>query len=67
MACGSCSVENALKVACIYQIQKQRNGREPTKEELESTMINQAPGSANLSIMSFRGAFHGRTFGKLES
>lgn len=65
MACGSCSVENALKAACMYQVHKQRNGRAPTKEELESTMINQAPGSADLTILSFRGAFHGRTFGAL--
>lgn len=65
MACGSCSVENALKVACMYQVHKQRNGRAPTKEELESTMINQPPGSADLTIISFKGAFHGRTFGNL--
>lgn len=28
-------------------------------------MVNQAPGSANLSILSFKGSFHGRTFGAL--
>ena len=65
MACGSCSVENALKVACIHYVQKQRNGKAPTNQELESSMINQAPGSANLSILSFKHAFHGRTFGAL--
>jgi len=58
-------VENALKSCFIYAQNKKRNGRAPTKEELESTMINQPPGSADLSILSFKGAFHGRTFGAL--
>lgn len=49
----------------MYHVHKKRNGKAPTKEDLESTMMNQAPGSANLSILSFKGAFHGRTFGAL--
>merc|ERR1711907_693037 len=37
-----------------------------TEEELQTCMTNQQPGSANnLSIMSFHGGFHGRTFGAL--
>lgn len=32
---------------------------------MESCMINQSPGSPNLSILSFKGAFHGRTLGVL--
>ena len=28
-------------------------------------MINKAPGSPQVSLMSFEGAFHGRTFGAL--
>lgn len=30
-------------------------------------MINQSPGSPNLSILSFKGAFHGRTLGTLST
>lgn len=36
-----------------------------TQAEQESCMINQPPGSPNLSILSFHGAFHGRTLGVL--
>lgn len=66
MACGSCSVENALKAAFFrYRELERGESNPPTAEELSSTMINQAPGSPNLSAMSFHGAFHGRTFGAL--
>lgn len=45
---------------------KLRGGRgEFTKEELDTTMIHQAPGSPKLSILSFKGGFHGRTIGLL--
>lgn len=42
---------------------KQRGGSSPTEEELKTAMNNQPPGSPPLSILSFYGAFHGRTFG----
>ena len=38
-----------------------------SKEDLDSCMINQPPGSAKLSVLSFTGAFHGRTFGTLSA
>lgn len=44
---------------------QQRNGQPPSKEELESCLVNQPPGAPKLSIMSFDGSFHGRTFGAL--
>lgn len=45
---------------------RQRGGRvDFTQEELNSTLANQAPGSPNLSILSFKGCFHGRTIGLL--
>ena len=45
---------------------KQRGGRvEFTEEELMTTMTNSAPGSPKLSVMSFKGCFHGRTVGLL--
>ena len=47
-------------------MQKQRGDRVGfTQEELESTMQNQSPGSPKLSILSFKGCFHGRTVGLL--
>lgn len=38
-----------------------------TQAEQESCMMNSAPGSPNLSILSFKGAFHGRTIGALST
>jgi 4-aminobutyrate aminotransferase-like enzyme len=29
-------------------------------------MLNKSPGSPSVSIMSFEGAFHGRTFGNIK-
>ena len=65
MACGSCSIENALKAAFFLYRDRQRGGKPPSEEELESTMYNQSPGSPNLSAISFDGGFHGRTMGAL--
>lgn len=67
MACGSCSNENAYKTVCMWHMKKERAGREPNKEELNSVMINKAPGSPQLAILSFMGGFHGRTFGTLST
>ena len=58
MMCGTCSNENAIKLMFIKHMQKQRGGRVGfTQEELDTTMINQAPGSPKLSILSFKGIF----------
>lgn len=65
MACGSCSVENALKAAFFRYQEVQRGGNPPSEEELHTTVYNQSPGSPKLSAMSFDGAFHGRTLGAL--
>lgn len=65
MACGSCSVENALKAAFFRYMDLQRGGAPPTQEEMSTTMYNQTPGSPKLSAMSFNGGFHGRTLGAL--
>ncbi|KAH6871030.1 aminotransferase class-III-domain-containing protein [Thelonectria olida] len=66
---GADANELAYKAAFFWKRQQERGGRhvEFTKEELESTMLNQAPGSPNLSIMSFKAAFHGRLFGSLST
>ncbi len=65
--CGSCSNENAFKAVCIWYANKHRGGKTFTDEELKSSMFNKSPGSPTVSIMSFEGAFHGRTFGKIKS
>lgn len=65
MACGSCSVENALKAAFFKYRELQRGGSPPSAEEMQSTVWNQSPGSPKLSAISFDGGFHGRTFGAL--
>ncbi|XP_072943759.1 probable 4-aminobutyrate aminotransferase, mitochondrial [Epargyreus clarus] len=68
MMCGSCSNENAYKCVFIWYRTKERGGKvDFTPEEMNSCMINQPPGSPNLSILSFQGSFHGRTFGALST
>jgi 4-aminobutyrate aminotransferase/(S)-3-amino-2-methylpropionate transaminase len=66
MMCGSCSNENAFKAIFIWYANKHRAGKDFTDEELKSSMFNKSPGSPNVSIMSFEGAFHGRTFGNIK-
>ncbi|KAG7164117.1 4-aminobutyrate aminotransferase-like, partial [Homarus americanus] len=65
MACGSCSNENAYKAIYIWYRNKERGTTDFTQEELDSCMINQAPGCPSYSLLSFQGAFHGRTMGCL--
>ncbi|KKK13819.1 4-aminobutyrate aminotransferase [Aspergillus rambellii] len=66
---GSDANEIAYKAAFMYYRQQQRGGpeKEFSEEELQSTMVNKAPGSPDLSIMSFKGGFHGRLFGSLST
>ncbi|KAJ6155611.1 hypothetical protein N7470_006177 [Penicillium chermesinum] len=66
---GSDANETAYKAAFMYYRQQQRGGHdvEFTEEELQTTMANQSPGSPQLSILSFRSAFHGRLFGSLST
>ncbi|KAJ8968861.1 hypothetical protein NQ317_016784, partial [Molorchus minor] len=66
MMCGSCSNENAYKAMFITYRKHQRGEKvDFTQEEMASCMINKPPGAPNLSILSFHGAFHGRTMGTL--
>jgi 4-aminobutyrate aminotransferase/(S)-3-amino-2-methylpropionate transaminase len=64
MACGSCSIENAFKAAFIWYNTKTRGTPLPDKEVLDQCVMNTGPGCPDLSILSFKGAFHGRTVGK---
>lgn len=68
MMCGSCSNENAYKNLFIAYRRKERGEKGPfTQQEIETCMVNTAPGSPNLAILSFHGAFHGRTLGSLST
>ncbi|CAH2086500.1 unnamed protein product [Euphydryas editha] len=68
MMCGSCSNENAFKSVFMWYRKRERGGKvDFTPEEMTSCMSNQPPGSPNLSILSFQGGFHGRTFGALST
>ncbi|EON98110.1 putative 4-aminobutyrate aminotransferase protein [Phaeoacremonium minimum UCRPA7] len=66
---GSDANETAYKAAFMYRRQQERGGAhvEFTEEEMESAMNNQSPGASQLSIMSFKTAFHGRLFGSLST
>ncbi|KAI9837532.1 MAG: hypothetical protein M1819_007183 [Sarea resinae] len=66
---GSDANETAYKAAFMWKQQQKRGGAnaEFSAEELSSVMNNQSPGSPQLSILSFRRAFHGRLFGSLST
>lgn len=66
---GSDANELAYKAAFMYRRQQERGGPEVefTEQEMESAMNNQSPGSSQLSILSFKTAFHGRLFGSLST
>ncbi|CAI9739381.1 4-aminobutyrate aminotransferase, mitochondrial-like [Octopus vulgaris] len=66
MACGSCSLENSQKLMFMAHQKKVRDGKPPTREELQSCIKGQHPGSPNnLTLLSFSGSLHGRTMGAL--
>lgn len=68
MMCGSCSNENAYKNIFMWYRQTQRGENVTfTEEEKSSCMVNMAPGAPKLSLLSFKGAFHGRTMGSLST
>ncbi|KAI2615471.1 4-aminobutyrate aminotransferase [Hypoxylon sp. NC1633] len=66
---GSDANETAYKAAFMWRRQRDRGGPavEFTEEEMESSMLNQTPGASELSILSFKTAFHGRLFGTLST
>jgi 4-aminobutyrate aminotransferase/(S)-3-amino-2-methylpropionate transaminase len=66
---GSDANETAYKAAFIWRRQQERGGADVdfSPEDISSAMLNQAPGSPDLSIMSFTSAFHGRLFGSLST
>ena len=66
---GSDANETAYKAAFMYRRLLERGGPdvEFTAEEAASAMNNKAPGSPQLSILSFKYGFHGRLFGTLST
>ncbi|KAI0115342.1 4-aminobutyrate aminotransferase [Daldinia grandis] len=66
---GSDANETAYKAAFMWRRQRERGGPavEFTEEEMESSMLNKSPGASELSILSFKTAFHGRLFGTLST
>lgn len=66
---GSDANETAYKAAFMWRRQQERGGAhvEFTEEDMASSMLNQAPGAPQLSILSFKTAFHGRLFGSLST
>eukprot|EP00088_Acartia_fossae_P023172 TRINITY_DN2424_c0_g1_i5.p1 TRINITY_DN2424_c0_g1~~TRINITY_DN2424_c0_g1_i5.p1 ORF type:complete len:524 (+),score=108.06 TRINITY_DN2424_c0_g1_i5:34-1572(+) len=65
MMCGTCSNENAMKLMFMKYAENLREGRDFTKEELDSAMRGEMPGIPKMSILSFHGSFHGRSIGCL--
>nr|NVI72034.1 putative 4-aminobutyrate aminotransferase, mitochondrial-like protein [Cucujiformia] len=63
----ACSNENAYKNMFIRYQKIQRGGNKFTEEEEKSSIINMPPGAPKLSLLSFHGGFHGRTFGALST
>jgi len=72
MLCGSSANENAFKAA-MMAYENRRRGVAPgeryahTAGEKAASMVNEAPGASATTILSFTGAFHGRTFGALSA
>ncbi|KAH7371942.1 aminotransferase class-III-domain-containing protein [Pyrenochaeta sp. MPI-SDFR-AT-0127] len=66
---GSDANELAYKAAFMWKRQQQRGGADAefSAEDISSAMNNQAPGAPDMSILSFKSAFHGRLFGSLST
>ena len=66
---GSDANETAYKAAFMWRRQEERGGPDVdfSPEDISSSMLNEAPGSPHLSIMSFKSGFHGRLFGSLST
>lgn len=69
LMCGSCANEVAFKAVFMAHMARERGGKQVpfTSEEMDSCMCNMPPGSPALSILSFKGGFHGRTFATLSA
>jgi 4-aminobutyrate aminotransferase/(S)-3-amino-2-methylpropionate transaminase len=64
---GAEAVENALKAAFAWKMRRRRDGRPWSADDLAAVMKNHQPGVHELKVISFEGAFHGRTLGALSA
>lgn len=64
---GSCANETAYKAAFMYQAARERGAMDFSDDELQSVMLNKAPGASTKTILSFEKGFHGRLFGSLST
>lgn len=66
---GSDANELAYKAAFMWKRMQERGGQDVdfTEGEINSSMNNESPGSPNMSILSFKTAFHGRLFASLST
>lgn len=62
---GTSANENAIKQAFIRYMTKKRGGKPPQPADLQSAMAQELPGTPNLSVLGFNGAFHGRSLAML--
>lgn len=62
---GSDANELAYKAAFMWKRRQERGDADFTAAEVDTCMENKAPGSPELSILSFKKGFHGRLFGSL--
>lgn len=67
VANGAEAVENAIKAAFIALARRRRGGAPPSQEDLAAAMLNRQPGVNAFKVISFEGAFHGRTLGALSA
>lgn len=63
---GAEAVENAIKLACAWTMQRRRGGRWSDDDAL-AAMRNDQPAVDELVVVSFEGGFHGRTLGALSA
>lgn len=62
---GSEAVENAIKAAFIRHARERRKGAAPSDAELAACMENDQRSANAQKVVSFDGAFHGRSLGAL--
>lgn len=64
---GADAVENALKAAFIRLARRRRGGAAPSDADAAAAMLNRQPGVNAFKVISFEGAFHGRSLGALSA
>ncbi|KAK3768506.1 hypothetical protein RRG08_060868 [Elysia crispata] len=65
MGCGTCSIESGQKAVYMAYQRRLRGSRPYSQDEMNTSLMNQSPGSPKLSFLSFTNAFHGRCMGAL--